>query len=123
MIKVSSRFLAVLILAVLAFPSVTTTSALAAGLFLRNSVRTTERLTEIGRPYGHGGTIENGFERGGGKRGCDLACEIRSLTDAPPRQVRIPKAEEKSDIGLKSLPPVPSRLGASGLRGYLHQMP
>ena len=82
MTKVSSRFLAVLMLALLAFPGVMITSALAAGPLGLRSVRTIERTIE--RRYGP--AIEDTFERYLGNRYCDLACRANSPIDAPLRE-------------------------------------
>jgi hypothetical protein len=77
MIWTSSRFLAIFMLAVLAFPDGMITSASAAGFSVR-SVRTIERTFE--RHYGR--AIEH-FERYLGNRDCGLACRANSPIYAP----------------------------------------
>jgi hypothetical protein len=91
MIKVSSRFLAVLMLAVLAFTDVATTSAFAQRPFrfyhaqvpIRRSLTPKVPWDE---PINRGHVLENlGLGSRSGET-CNLACQANQLRDLPPQE-------------------------------------
>ena len=82
MIKVSSRFLAVLMLAVLAVMDVTTTSAFAQRGVVIRSYRAPEMLWREPRAR----VLENfGLGSRSGET-CNLGCEARRSLEAPPQE-------------------------------------
>jgi hypothetical protein len=82
MIKASSRFLAVLMLAVLAFTDVMTTSAFAQRGVVIRPYRPPEMLWREHR----GGALENSEWHKGPGETCNLGCEARRLVDPPPQE-------------------------------------
>ena len=82
MIKVSSRFLAVLMLAVLAVADVATTSAFAQRVPVIRSYRAPEMLWR--EPRGRG--LENSEWHKSPVETCNFGCEARGLVDAPPQE-------------------------------------
>jgi hypothetical protein len=80
MIKVSSRFLAVLMLAVLAVMDVTTTSAFAQRGVVIRSYRAPEMLWR--EPRGRG--LENSEWHKPPGETCNIGCEAGRLVDSPP---------------------------------------
>ena len=84
MIKVSSRFLAVLMLAVLAFTDLTTTSAFAqrGAVFRIRPYRPPEMLWRVPR----GGGLENSEWHKSPGETCNIGCEARRLVDSPSQE-------------------------------------
>ena len=94
MIKVSSRFLAVLMLAVLAFTDITTTSAFAQ----RGAVHIRPAVPELrirppgiadvpwDHPMNRGGGLGNSDGHKWPGETCNLACQVKREVDSPPQE-------------------------------------
>jgi hypothetical protein len=86
MIKVSSRFLAVLMLAVLAFTDVTTTSAFAQRGVAVRSIRPYRPPEMLWREPRGGGGLENSEWHKSPGETCNIGCEAKGLVDWPPQE-------------------------------------